>query len=53
VRAIGRELIALEQRAVLCGVKLQEPLQGVRVLLTLAVPGGDGYGSEKQEAGAS
>ena len=37
----------------LCGVKLQEPLQGVRVLLTLAVPGGDGYGSEKQEAGAS
>ena len=51
VRAIGRELIALEQRAVLCGVRLQEPLQGVRVGLTLAVRDGDGYGSEEQEAG--
>jgi len=30
-RAISREPIALEQQAVLCGVRLQEPLQGVRV----------------------
>ena len=53
VRAIGREPIPLEERAVLCGVRLQEPLQGVRVGLTLAVRNGDGYGSEEQEAGAS
>ena len=52
-RAIGREPVALEQQAVLCGVRLQEPLQGVRVQLTLAVRDGDGYGSEEQEAGAS
>ena len=51
VRAIGREPIPLEERAVLCGVRLQEPLQGVRVQLTLAVRDGDGYGSEEQEAG--
>ena len=37
----------------LCGVRLQEHLQGVRVRLTLAVRDGDGYGSEEQEAGAS
>ena len=36
-----------------CGVRLQEPLQGTRVQLTLAVHDGDGYGSEDQEAGAS
>ena len=53
VRAIGREPIPLEERAVLCGVRLQEPLQGVRVRLTLAEHDGDGYGSEEQEAGAS
>ena len=53
VRAIGRELIALEEWSVLCGVRLQKHLQGVRVQLTLAVHDGDGYGSEKQEAGAS
>jgi len=53
VRVIGREHIPLEVRAVLCGVRLQEPLQGVRVRLTLAVRDGDGYGSEEQEAGAS
>jgi len=53
VRAIGREPVALEEWAVLCGVRLQKHLQGVRVQLTLAVPDGDGYGSEKQEAGAS
>ena len=51
MRAIGREHIPLEVRAVLCGVRLQEPLQGVRVRLTLAVRDGDGYGSEEQEAG--
>ena len=34
-------------------MRLQEPLQGVRVQLTLAVHDGDGYGSEDQEAGAS
>ena len=53
MRAIGREPIALEEWAVLCSVRLQEPLQGVRVGLTLAVCDGDGYGSEEQEAGAS
>ena len=53
VRAIGREPIALKERAVLCGVRVQKHLQGVRLQLTLAVPDGDGYGSEKQEAGAS
>ena len=53
VRAIGREPIPLEEWAVLCGVRLQEPLQGVRVGLTLAVRDGDGYGSEEQEAGTS
>ena len=51
MRAIGREPIPLEEWAVLCGVRLQEPLQGVRVGLTLAVC--DGHGSEEQEAGAS
>ena len=53
VRAIGREPIALEEWAVLCSVRLQEPLQGVRVGLTLAVRDGDGYGNEQQEAGTS
>ena len=53
MRAIGREPIPLEERAVLCGVRLQEPVQGVRVQLTLAVRDGDGYGSEEQEAGTS
>jgi len=53
VRAIGREPIALEEWSVLCSVSLQEPLHGVRVGLPLAVCDGDGYGSEKQEAGAS
>lgn len=52
VRARGREPIPLEERAVLSGVRLQEPVQGVRVRLTLAVHDGDGYGSEEQEAGA-
>ena len=51
MRAIGREPIPLEERAVLCGVRLQEPVQGVRVQLTLAVRDGDGYGSEEQKAG--
>ena len=51
MRATGREPIPLEERAVLCGVRLQEPVQGVRVGLTLAVRDGDGYGSEEQEAG--
>ena len=53
MRAIGREPIVLEEWSVLCSVRLQEPLQGVRVQLTLAVRDGDGYGSEEQEAGAS
>ena len=53
VRAIGREPIPLEERAVLCGVRLREPLQGVGVRLTLAVRDGDGYGNEQQEAGTS
>ena len=45
---------SLEERAVLCGVRLQEALQGVRVRLTLAVCDVDGDGSEEQEeAGAS
>jgi len=53
VRAISREPIPLEEWAVICGVRLQEPLQGVRVGLTLSERDGDGYGSEEQEAGAS
>lgn len=50
VRAIGREPIPLEERAVLCGVRLREPLQGVGVRLTLAVRDGDAFSARTTPA---
>ena len=51
--AISREPIPLEEWAVLCGVRLQEPLQGVRVRLTLAEHDGDDQSYKEHEADAS
>ena len=50
VRATGREPNPLEERAVLCGVRLWEPLQGVRVRLTLAVRDGDAFSARTTPA---